>query len=218
MMDVPFEPRPVARFGIAGLGQRGRSMVPLLLEIPGARITALYDVDPAAVAATIESAKLPATVACGDFEQLCARDDVDFVYIATPWDSHTPLALTAMRAGKHVGVECPLATSIDDLWELVDTSEQTRWHCIQLENCCYGRNDLRVLRMVRAGLFGETLHASGGYLHDLRELLLSDSYYANQWRLLREPVAARLAHRRRRRLVPQPRTRPGRRLAGHPSR
>ncbi len=92
------------------------------------------------------------------------------------------MALSAMRGGKHVGVECPLALTLADLWELVDTSERTRRHCVQLENCCYGRNELRVLRMAHEGLFGRLLHASGAYLHDLRAPLFSRTYYADHWR------------------------------------
>ncbi len=88
-------------------------------------------------AATVEKAgqKAPALYFKGerDFENLCARDDVDFVYVATPWDWHVPMALSAMNNGKHVGLEVPAATTLEDCWALVDTSEKTRRHCIMME-------------------------------------------------------------------------------------
>ncbi|WP_208325951.1 Gfo/Idh/MocA family protein [Amycolatopsis arida] len=189
MMGVPFERHDTIRVGIIGLGNRGGSMLPLFLAVEGIRVTALCDVDPARVAAatrvvTRAGQPEPARFTEGPdaYERLCRRDDVDFVYVATPWEAHVPMALAALRGGKHVGVECPIATTIEELWELVDASERTRRHCIQLENCCYGRNELRALRMAHDGLFGELLHGSGAYLHDLRELLFSDTYYAGQWR------------------------------------
>ncbi|OZM70959.1 glycosyl hydrolase [Amycolatopsis antarctica] len=189
MMGVPFEKTPNPRFGIIGLGNRGGSMAEILLAVPGAKITALCDNRPefaakAAKLVTDAGQPEPAVYTTGDhaYEQLIARDDVDFVYIATPWEWHTPMALAAMRAGKHVGVECPIGITVQDLWELVDTSEQTGKHCIQLENCSYGQNELRALRMVHEGKFGQLLHGSGAYLHDLRALLFSDTYYAGEWR------------------------------------
>jgi predicted dehydrogenase len=185
MIGVPFEGVDNPRFGIIGLGNRGGDMLPLLLAVPGARVTALCDVRPEfarAGATVVVAAGQSEPALCDDFEHLVQRDDVDFVYVATPWETRVPMALAAMRAGKHVGVECPMGMTIEELWALVDTSEETRRHCMQLENCCYGRNEMRVLRMAHDGLFGELLHGSGAYLHDLRELLFSSTYYEHQWR------------------------------------
>ncbi|GGM72792.1 glycosyl hydrolase family 109 protein [Longimycelium tulufanense] len=189
MIGVPFEPHREVRVGVIGLGNRGLSMVPLFLAVPGTHITALCDTRrEMAERATkmVRDAGQPSpALHTGHeraFEALCRREDVDFVYVATPWEWHVPMAVSAMRFGKHVGVECPLAMTLRELWELVDTSELTRRHCIQLENCCYGRNELRVLRMAHDGMFGELLHGAGAYLHDLRDLLFSDTYYADEWR------------------------------------
>ena len=60
------------------------------------------------------------------------------------------------------------AYSIEDCYRLVRTGEETGMGCMLLENCCYGRTELAVLNMVREGLFGEIVHCSGGYFHDLR--------------------------------------------------
>jgi hypothetical protein len=88
--------------------------------------------------------------------------------------------VAAMVAGKHVFVEVPAARTIDECWQLVTTSEKTRRHCVMLENCCFGDNELMVLNMVRAGLFGELTHAEGAYIHDLREVLFDD--HEGTWR------------------------------------
>ena len=94
--------------------------------------------------------------------------------IATPWNWHVEMAVAAMTHGKHAAVEVPAAASIEDCWKLVDTSEQTRRHCIMLENCCYGYNETLVLRMIHEGLFGDLLYGEGAYIHDLRDELFSD--------------------------------------------
>lgn len=181
MKGVPFEARDVVRIGLVGCGRRGMNHVSDLLGIPNVEIRAVCDVVPdhaTAAAAEIETAgrPAPALYVAGerDFENLCRRDDLDLINISTPWSWHVPMAVAAMREGKHAAVEVPAATTIEDCWTLVDTSERTRRHCVMLENCCYGYAEMLVLRMVRAGLLGEILHAEAAYNHDLREILFEN--------------------------------------------
>ncbi len=107
-----------------------------------------------------------------DFKNL-TQLELDIVYIATPWNWHVPMALSAMKNGKHAAVEVPACTTLQECWDLVDTSEATRKHCVILENCCYGSNEMMVLGMVRDGLFGDITHGEAAYLHDLRSILTS---------------------------------------------
>jgi hypothetical protein len=107
------------------------------------------------------------------WEKMVDRDDVDVVYISTPWKWHVPMALRAMQKGKHAFIEVAAAVTVDDCWKLVDTSERTRRHCVMLENCCYGENELFVLNMAREGVLGELTHAECAYIHDLRGMLFS---------------------------------------------
>ena len=198
MLGVPFEKHPTVRIAIVGTGLRGRSVLREFLAIDGVRVTALADIVPAKVAqaakmVTDKGQPAPALYTNGerDYERLVARDDIDFVYTATPWDWHTPVSIAAMRAGKHVGSEVPIAMTVDDCWKLVDLSEKTRRHCLMMENCCYGNSELTVLRMVREGVFGTLLHAEAAYLHDLRKLLFEDKD-EGLWR--REPHTRRNAN------------------------
>jgi hypothetical protein len=179
MMGVPFEPSE-ARIGIIGTGGRGTSLLGNLLGAD-AKILALCDVVPekaqhAQSLVTQAGQPTPQLYTSGDhdFEHLVARDDINLVIIATPWDWHVEMAVAAMKHGKHAAVEVPAATTLEDCWKLVDTSEQTRRHCIMLENCCYGATETTVLRMVKAGLFGDLLYGEGAYLHDLRDELFSN--------------------------------------------
>jgi Oxidoreductase family, NAD-binding Rossmann fold len=105
------------------------------------------------------------------WEKLVTRDDIDVVYISTPWAWHVPMAVAAMEHGKHAFVEVSAAVTVDECWKLVDASERTQRHCVMLENCCYGENELFVLNMVREGVFGELTHGECAYIHDLRGML-----------------------------------------------
>ena len=181
MLGVPFEKHATARIAIVGTGLRGRSVLGELLAIEGVQITALADISPekahrAADMVSKAGQPTPRLFTNGerDYERLVEQSDIDFVYTATPWQWHTPVALASMRAGKHVGSEVPIAMSVDDCWKLVDMSEKTRRHCLMMENCCYGESELTVLRMVREGVFGTLLHGEAAYLHDLRAILFED--------------------------------------------
>lgn len=118
-----------------------------------------------------------------EWKRLCERPDIDLVYIATPWHLHVPMAVYAMKQGKHVCVEVPAAKTMEECWQLVETSEATRKHCVILENCCYDFFELLTLNMARQGFFGEIVHAEGAYIHDLLEGNFSKTKYHNMWRL-----------------------------------
>jgi hypothetical protein len=179
MIDVPFTAVKDPRIGLIGTGGRGTSLLENLLAAD-VKVIALCDVvrekaEHAQSLVVKAGQKSPDLYTNGDhdYEKLVARDDLDFVIIATPWNWHVPMAVSSMQHGKHTAVEVPAATTIEDCWKLVDTSEQTRRHCMMLENCCYGYNETLILRMVHAGMFGDLLYGEGAYLHDLREELFS---------------------------------------------
>jgi predicted dehydrogenase len=113
---------------------------------------------------------------------MCAEEDLDLVYNAAPWRWHAPICLSAMKNGKHAASEVNIALSVEDCWKLVETSEKTHKHCIMQENCCYDSTEMVVLNMVKQGLFGEIMHGECGYLHDLRGLKISPTFYQGMWR------------------------------------
>jgi len=178
------------RIGIIGLGMRGSEAVRRLSYIDGLEIIALCDKYPDRVAAaqkTLEEMQRPkAKEYTGDegWKSLCESNEIDLVYTPTPWSLHTPIAVYAMKNGKHAATEVPAAKTLDQCWELVETSEKTKKHCMMLENCCYDFFELLTLSMVRSGMFGEIVHAEGAYIHDLsKEYIFNKDGYADMWRL-----------------------------------
>jgi len=109
-----------------------------------------------------------------DYIKLCQREDLDGVIISSPWVYHKRQAVAAMENGKYAGVEVPAALTVEDCWELVETSERTGMPCMMLENVCYRRDVMAVLNMVRDGIFGEMIHARCGYQHSLTPYLFND--------------------------------------------
>lgn len=192
VMGLRCEPLSTVRIAIIGLGMRGEDAVRRLLLIEGVKITAVCDLVPDFVKEANKkitgAGHHPAAEYMGetDWMKVCERDDVDLVYNCTPWDLHTPIAVQAMKNGKHTALEVPAALSLDECWQLVNTAEETQRHCMMLENCCYDFFELTTLNMARNGIFGDILHAEGAYIHDLRELKFlkqSEGGYYNFWRL-----------------------------------
>ncbi|MDR0386254.1 MAG: Gfo/Idh/MocA family oxidoreductase, partial [Prevotellaceae bacterium] len=160
VMGLRCTPIPEVRIAVIGLG-RGGGAVRRLSQIEGTRIVALCDLQDNRINSNQEHLKKcgrPEAVAYKgeeDWKKVCERDDIDLVYNATPWELHVPVALYAMKHGKHVVVEVPAALTLNDCWALVDTAEETQRHCMMLENCCYDFFELTTLNMARKGLFGE---------------------------------------------------------------
>ena len=177
------------RIGLIGVGSRGFGALRRHVRIEGIKITALSDIDPARASRGREFVRDfghdPVTYSGSEDEwkKMCERNDVDLVYICTPWDLHTTQAVYAMENDKHAATEIPAAQTMDECWQLVETSERTRKHCIMLENVCYDFFEMMTLNMARQGFLGELIHGEGAYIHQLIEANFSKTGYSNMWRL-----------------------------------
>ena len=171
------------RVAFVGLGMRGPGAVNRFAHIPGVEIVALCDYEENRAEACQRYLRkqglAPAAVYYGEkgYEEVCKRDDIDLVYVATDWDHHFPVAKCALENGKHTAIEVPSAMNLDQCWELINLSEATRNHCMILENCCYDYYEMNALNMAQAGVFGEVLRAEGAYIHNLDDFW--DYYWKN---------------------------------------
>ncbi|MDD4102406.1 MAG: Gfo/Idh/MocA family oxidoreductase [Kiritimatiellae bacterium] len=180
MLGFSAEPLKKIRIGVIGVGARGTGAVKRLPKIPNVTITALSDLREERVTLNQKILKdngLPEAKGYSGspeaWRALCESSDVDLVYICTPWWWHTPMSVMAMKCGKHAATEIPAGVTVDECWELVETSEKTRRHCMMLENCCYGENELLMLNLCRQGVLGDLVHGEGAYIHEMR---------ASKWR------------------------------------
>ncbi len=178
--SVPFQRCEEPRLGLLGCGERGLGLLRELLALDGIVIGAVADINETAVLRAVrltENAgmKTPKVFYGVNSWRWLVDQDLDMIYIATPWNTHTEYSVAVMKSGKHAAIEVPAATTLDECWQLVETSESTRKHCVMLENCCYDYWETLVKRMVFAGLFGNLVHAECAYNHDLRSLLLAET-------------------------------------------
>jgi len=179
--------KPV-RVGVIGTGNRGCSLSRTMLHMPDVTIPAVCDIRQESVQAAqdlVEKAGRPRPEAYTRdeyaYRELLARDDLDAVIIATPWNWHTPMAVDAMRAGKYVGVEVPAAITYEECWALVNTCEETKVPCMMLENWSFRRDNLALLNMVRQGLFGEIVHVHCAHSHDCVDHWFFDTEGNMRW-------------------------------------
>ena len=160
--------------GFIGISGRGSGMLDLLLQVEGVRVPAVCDkvVERAENGIEIVNKRTGNAYpvhAYIDYKELLKNEKLDAVMICTTWITHARIAIDAMRAGCNVAFEVGGASSIEECWQLVRTSEDTGKFCMLLENCCYDRNEMALFNMIKMGLFGEITHMEGGYRHDLRE-------------------------------------------------
>lgn len=161
------------KIGVIGLGARGSDLLKVLFlpmeDVEVAAVCDLYEDRREAAAEAVRKAKGNSCAVFADYRDLLALPGLDAVIVTTSWQDHVPIAVAAMRAGIPVGFEVGGALSLDQCWQLVRTYQETGTPCMMLENCCYGRDEMMVLNMVRRGVFGELVHCQGGYEHDLRD-------------------------------------------------
>ncbi len=170
------------RVGFVGIGVKGSQHLGILLHMEGVEIVAVCDVledqcKEAQTQAMWLGKRKPTAYYRGeyDFLRMCQEEDLDLVYTATPWRWHSPICMAAMENGSHAATEIPMAITLEECWQLVETSERTGKHCVMMENVNYMEKEMAMLRMIREGLLGEVQHAEASYAHDTRYLKIKDT-------------------------------------------
>ena len=174
MTNFASQPIEIVKVGFIGLGYRGMLAVERYTRLPHCRIAGICDVSEektAALRSTLDYSKGVNEYygECG-WKKLCENPSIDLVYICTDWLRHAEMACYAMECGKHVAIEVPAATSVEECWRLIRTAEKTQRHCMMLENCVYDIFEASTYNMASKGLFGEIYHAEGGYIHNIPNL------------------------------------------------
>jgi len=180
-IDLP--PIDRVRIGIVGMGGRGNALLSNFLNMKDdVEIRAVCDIyrkrAEAAQKRVVRANLAKPDIYCGDedvWKKLVDRDDLDAVIVTTYWEWHTPMAVYAMKAGKYAGVEVPAAYTLEECWQLINTSEQTGIPCMMLENWSFRSDNLAVLNMIRRGLLGKIMHCHCAHSHDCIDHWFFDS-------------------------------------------
>lgn len=162
------------KVGIVGLGPRAEVLLATFLNLEDLEVVAVCDLQEEPIQKILGIFRRngkPAPKTFTDYRKMLEMEELEAVFIPTSWNSHLSIALDCMEAGKYAAIEVGGAASVDELWQLVHAYERTKTPVMMLENCCYCREELMVMNMVRKGLFGELVYCEGGYEHNLRNTL-----------------------------------------------
>ena len=162
------------KVGIVGLGPRAEVLLAAFLRMDEVDVIAVCDLQETPIEKTLgifERYGKPAPQTFRDYHRMLELEALEAVFIPTSWNSHLAIAADCMEAGKYAAIEVGGASSVEELWQLVHAYERTKTPVMMLENCCYCKQELTVMNMVRQGLFGELVYCEGGYEHNLRNTL-----------------------------------------------
>ncbi len=186
----------IIKFGVVGLG-RGTAIAINLFHIPGAKLIAVCDHNPAILASGYK--ELSEAGKCdpqqfSDYDEML-KTDIDAVIVATEAVYHVPIVVKALEAGKHVLSEIPSVNSVEEA-KILKAAVNAHPDLIYMaaENCCYWAFIETWKKMHEDGQFGELVYAEAEYLHALDPNEFSpDNYPEGHWRTV-NPAIKYLTH------------------------
>ena len=159
------------KIGYIGLGRRGMYVLEgCIFEMKDVEITAIcdtYEPEMERVNNILKEKGYKDVITTTDYHDILNNPDIDAVFIMTGWEGRAEIVKDAMRAGKYTAFEVGCAFDIQECYSLLEVYEETKTPIMMLENCCYGRIEMMALNVKEKGLFGQVVHAEGGYHHDL---------------------------------------------------
>ena len=141
------------RVAVVGAGYWGPNLIRNFSSCPETELVAVCDPDQQRLAVVM--ANYPNVTAEPQFDLLLARDDIDAVAVATPVVTHFPIALAALKAGKHVLVEKPLATSVGEAEQLIAVADQSNRTLMVDHTYVYSGPIQKIKAVIDAGEIGE---------------------------------------------------------------
>ncbi len=164
------------KIGVFG-GARGKSMIEALLKHPQAELTAVCDKYKPLLDETKKRAEeFGCEVACFESFDDFIKSDLDAVVLANYATEHTPFAIKALNAGKHVMSEVLPSQTMAEAIELIETVERTGLVYTYAENYCYMENTFEMWRRYKNGDIGEVTSANCEYIHDCAGCWLDITY------------------------------------------
>jgi len=151
------------RVGQIGLGYWGPNLLRNLLTVCEAQVVGVADLDQRRLAeVTQNGARFAGTC---DYRELLARPDIDAVVVATPATTHAQLVEEALLAGKHVLVETPLTTGVEQGERLVELADTQRRVLMVGHTFLYNAAVRRLKEYIDAGALGDVLYLSSQRLN-----------------------------------------------------
>ena len=118
------------KIGVVGLGYWGPNLVRNFLSTNNVDGVVCCDMSERRL--QLAKQKFPSVEVTSSYDELLARPDVDAVVVATPVSTHFPLGIKALQAGKHLLLEKPMTSSVDEAQRLVDAAAASGLIVLQL--------------------------------------------------------------------------------------
>jgi predicted dehydrogenase len=155
---------PKLRVALVGLGFGGE-FVPIYLHHPAVAEIAICDTDPRVLAEVGDTYDIKRRF--NSLDEVLASADINAVHLVTPIPLHARQAMAVMDAGKHCACTVPMATTLDDLRELVATQKRTGKNYMMMETAVYTREFLFVKKMLQDGELGQIQFLRGAHYQDM---------------------------------------------------
>ena len=149
---------------IVGLGF-GAEFIPIYQNHPQANMYAICQRNPEKLKASGDQFGIATRYS--KYEDVLADKNVDFVNINSPINDHAPMSLQALRAGKHVMCTVPMATTIEECQEIVETVKKTGLTYMMAETVVYSREFLFIKEMYKKGELGKIQHVAASHPQDM---------------------------------------------------
>ncbi len=171
------------KIGVFG-GARGKSMIEALLKHPEAELAAVCDkYTPILDEVKARAEEFNCSVACFENFDDFLNYDFDAVILANYATEHTPFAIKALNAGKHVMSEVLPSQTLSEAIELIEAVERTGLVYTYAENYCYMGNTFEMWRRYQNGDIGDVTSANCEYIHDCASRWLDITYgEKDHWR------------------------------------
>src|SRR4030042_4870713 len=142
------------KFAIIGMGIRGKLFADIISQHQNAELVAVVDLDDKA----LDKAAKNYGVRCyKDWEELLNQEELDAAYIATPDDAHRMPTILAAERGLHILIEKPLATKIEDCFEMKRALEKAGVKSLVAYNNRWNPNFIRAKEAIDAGELGKVI-------------------------------------------------------------
>ena len=163
--------KDTVRIGYIGLGRRGMAVLKHnVAKMADVEIVTLCDTyEPCLREASdmLVGMGIPAPRLTADYREIVNDPTIDAVFLMMGWDGRSAIAEECLRAGKYTATEVGCAFSLEECERLLAAHKATGAPLMMLENICYARREMMLLRLALEGQFGEIVHCDGGYHHDL---------------------------------------------------
>ncbi|GIV85406.1 MAG: oxidoreductase [Candidatus Roseilinea sp.] len=157
----------ILRWGLLSTARINRSLIPPLRASPRNRLVGVASRDPARAAAYAREWNIER--AFGSYEAMLESPDIDVVYISLPNSLHAQWTIQALRAGKHVLCEKPLATRVEDVDAIMATAAATGRVVAEAFMYRHHPQTLQVKSLIERGAIGEVRLAHGAFTFTLTD-------------------------------------------------